>query len=64
MIIWSVYREKDGPFKCFKAFGEDLKSQEPSVANHKLESMAISIIRDKIANLTINDILRNRNKLR
>jgi regulator of protease activity HflC (stomatin/prohibitin superfamily) len=34
------------------------------VANGKLESMAISIIRDRIANMTLNDILKNRNKLR
>jgi len=26
--------------------------------------MAVAIIRDRIANLTINDILKNRNKLR
>lgn len=64
MLIWSIYREKDGPFRCYKAFGEDLKKATPDVANGKLENMAVSIIRDKIANLTISDILKNRNKLR
>ena len=64
MLIWSIYREKDVPFRCYKAFGDDLKRANPDVANGKLENMAVSIIRDKIANLTISDILKNRNKLR
>ena len=24
MLIWSVHRSGDGPFKCYKSFGEDL----------------------------------------
>lgn len=64
MLIWSVNRDMDGPFKCYKSFGDDLKQDTPKVANGKLESMAISIIRDRIANMTLNDILKNRNKLR
>jgi len=64
MLIWSVYRNEDGPFRCYKAFGEDLNLANPRVANEKLESMSISIVRDRIANLTINDILKNRSKLR
>lgn len=64
MIIWSVNRESDGPFKCYKSFGEDLKKKTPTLANDQLESMAVSIIRDRIANLTLNDILKNRNKLK
>ena len=64
MIIWSVYRDGDGPFRCYKSFGEDLKRATPRIANEKLEAMAVAIIRDRIANLTINDILKNRSKLR
>lgn len=63
MLIWSVYRNEDGPFRCFKSFGQDLNNN-CRVANEKLESMAISIIRDKIANMTLDDILKNRSKLR
>jgi len=63
MLIWSVYRSEDGPFRCYKSFGQDLNGN-CKVANEKLENMAVSIIRDRIANLTLNDILRNRNKLR
>jgi len=64
MLIWSVYRDGDGPLNCYKAFGEDLKAAVPRVANGKLENMAVSIVRDRIANLTINDILKNRSKIR
>lgn len=64
MLIWSVYRDEEGPFRVYKAFGEDLKKKVPTDANHKLENIAISIIRDRIANLSINDILKNRSKLR
>lgn len=49
---------------CFKYFGEDLQKPTPQIANGKIESMAVAIIRDRIANLTINDILKNRSKLR
>ena len=64
MLIWSIYRDEDGPFRCFKSFGNDLQDKVREVANGKLESMAVSIVRDKIANLSIDDILKNRNKLR
>ena len=64
VIMWSVYRNDDGPFRAYKAFGTDLQSYTPSVANGKIESIAVSIVRDKIANLTINDMIKNRNKIR
>ena len=64
MIIWSVYREKDGPMNAYRFFGNDLKKSVPTVANSKIENMAVAIVRDRIANLTINDILKNRSKLR
>jgi hypothetical protein len=64
MLIWSILRNDDGPFKAYKSFGDDLLFENPNNANQKLESMAVSIIRDRIANFTINDILKNRSKLR
>jgi regulator of protease activity HflC (stomatin/prohibitin superfamily) len=36
----------------------------PSVANQKLQQLAVSIIRDRVANMTIDDILKKRAKLR
>ena len=64
MIVWSVFRDADGPLQCYKSFGEDLKKTIPSDANKKIESLAISIVRESIANMTIDDILKNRSKLR
>lgn len=64
MMIWSVYREEDGPFRAYKCFGDNLKEASPNLANDKLQQMAISIVRDRIANMNITDILQNRTKLR
>ena len=49
---------------AYKFFGNDLKNSVPTVANSKIENMAVAIVRDRIANLTISDILKNRSKLR
>jgi hypothetical protein len=64
MLIWSVLRTNEGPMNCYKFFGDDLKKSVPVVANGKLEAMAIAIIRDRIANMSLYDILKNRSKLR
>ena len=65
VLIWSVYREQDGPFRCYKSFGDDLSNPKgPIIANEKLQKMAVSIIRDRIANFTLNEILKERSKLR
>lgn len=64
MIIWSVHREGDGPFKCYKSFGKDLEKKTPTIANAKLSALAVSIIRDRIANMSLDEILKNRSKLR
>lgn len=63
-MIWSVYRNEDGPFKCYKMFGNQLKQRNPVQVNSKLGDMAISIVRDRVANMSLDDILKNRNKLR
>jgi len=63
MLVWSVYREDDGPFKCYKSFGDDLK-RNSNMANEKMMNLSKSIIRDRIANMSINEIIRNRAKLR
>ena len=64
VIIWSVYREKDGPFKAFKYLGEDIKANNPKTANQNLVEMANAIVRHRIANSTIDEILKNRNEVR
>ena len=29
MLVWTIHRSVDGPFKAYKAFGEDLKLKNP-----------------------------------
>jgi len=36
MLVWSVYRSDDGPFKCYKSFGDDLNNTVPRMANEKI----------------------------
>jgi len=64
MIVWSIWREGDGPMKAFKNLGEDIKNDNPSVSNEKLVSMSSSIVRNCIANSTINEIITNRAMIR
>lgn len=64
VIIWSVYRDKEGPFKAYKYLGEDLKSQEPATANSYLVEMSNAIVRHRIANSTIEEIIKNRESVR
>ena len=63
-LLWSPFREGDGPFRLYKAFGEDLKTREQNKVKGKVQGMAIAIIRDVISNSTIDDILKNREKIR
>ena len=64
MLIWNIMRTDDGPMNCYKFFGEDLKKATPVDANKQIEALAVAIFRDRIANLSINDIMKNRHKLR
>ena len=64
MLVWTIYRNDDGPFRAYKCLGSDLRSQNPRTANENLEAKASSIVRTEIANTTIKEILRNREKLR
>lgn len=64
MIIWSPHREGDGPYKLYKSFGTALKMPNSSQIQDKISSMAQSFVRDRIANMKIDDILKNRALLR
>ena len=33
MLVWTIYREGDGPMKAYKNLGEDLKEENPAIAN-------------------------------
>jgi len=64
MLVWSINRSDDGPFNAYKNLGEDLSSGDPRTANENLVSMASAIVRSAIANASINEMLKNREKLR
>lgn len=64
MIVWSVFREEDGPFRCYKSFSDDLQKNTPALANDKIQRCSVAVIRDRIANMSIMDIIKNRDSLR
>lgn len=55
--FWSVYRNDDGPFRCYKYM-------EGGDANSNVRAMCESVLRNLIANSTLEEVLRNRNHLR
>lgn len=63
-LIWSIFREKDGPIRAYKFLGEDIKNPEPFTANEYMVEMSNAIVRHRIANSTIDEILRNRDLIR
>ena len=64
MIVWSIFREDDGPIRAFKYLGQDITQANPKTADDNLIEMTNGIVRHKIANSTINEILRNRHIIR
>lgn len=64
VIIWSIYREGDGPFKAYRSMGEELRKQVPAQANDKLREMSNAIVRHRIANSSVQDILTKRDAVR
>lgn len=64
MLIWSIMRTDEGPFKAYKNLGDDLGSGNPKSANDNLTQQASSIVRDAIANSELLSILQDRVKLR
>jgi len=64
MLVWSINRIGDGPFNAYKNLGEDLATNDPKTANDNLTQMACSIVRNAIANSTIETMLRDRASLR
>lgn len=58
IAFWSVYRYENGPFNCYKYMygGAD--------ANTSVQTMCESIMRSQIANSSLDEVLRQRNKLK
>jgi len=55
--FWSVYRDEDGPFRCYKY----MQGGDP---NHNVKAMCESVLRNLIANSSLEEVLRNRSHLR
>jgi len=53
-----------GPMKAYKNLGRDLEDAEPYSANDKLVTMSNAIVRNCIANSTIEVIIRDRKYIR
>ena len=64
MIVWTINRIDDGPMKAYKNLGSDLTAKTPATANKLLIQMASAIIRNQIANSTIDKIIKNREELK
>ena len=64
MIVWSINRNGDGPFKAYMNLGEDLHTGNPRIANANLVSMSEAIVRTQIAHQTTKQILAEREQLR
>jgi uncharacterized membrane protein YqiK len=64
MLVWSINRQGDGPFKAYQNLGEDLATGNPRTANSNLVSMSEAIVRTAIAHSSTVQILREREALR
>jgi len=63
-IIWSIFREQEGPYLAYKNLGRDLASKIPNTANENLIAQASAIVRSVIANATLRSMLTDRKKIR
>lgn len=63
-LVWTIYNKGNGPATCYKSFGDDIKLLKPRDATSKIQAMAVAILRNQIANMTIDEILRNRARIR
>ena len=62
MIEWTIDKKGEGPMKAFKNL--DVQKPVPTKANETLRAMASAIVRNQIANSTIDEALKNRQGLR
>jgi len=62
MIEWTIDKKGEGPMKAFKNL--DVQKAVPDKANETLRAMASAIVRNQIANSTIDEVLKNRQGLR
>ena len=50
--------------KLYMSFGEEVKKLQPYEINSQVESMILSVIRDRVANTEIRSLIQERNQLK
>lgn len=60
---WTVFRNDDGPYRAYRTF-DGLSENGRKMANNQLGSLVESILRNMVSNLTINEVLTQRDSLR
>mmetsp|Transcript_60206 Transcript_60206/g.123680 ORF Transcript_60206/g.123680 Transcript_60206/m.123680 type:complete len:417 (+) Transcript_60206:247-1497(+) len=63
VVIWTVYRDADGPFRAYRSL-EGLTPEGLEKVNNNLQELTQSIIRSQIATMTITEVLSKRDILR
>ena len=63
-IVWSVDPEGDGPLRAYKFFGKELAADVPEQANSRLEEVGSAVVRHRIANSSLEEIMQNRSLIR
>jgi len=61
--IWGVYRTGEGPYKAYRNL-DGMSAGGLLKAQHNLASMAESIVRAQVANMTIQDVITQRRMMR
>lgn len=64
MIVWTIYRQDDGPMRAYRVLGDDLKENVPKTANDLCAALVSSVVRNAIANDTIDHIIKERDNFR
>ena len=59
VVMWSVKRDEDGPFRFYKYAGQDIDA-----ACDNLRMVTESIVRNTVANSTISDVMSQRDIMR
>jgi len=60
---WTVFRNEDGPYRAYRTF-DGLSAAGQTMANTQLGKLTESILRNMVSNLTIQEVLTQRDSLR
>jgi len=63
VVIWTIYRDGEGPVKAYR-YLDGLTKEGLEKANGNIKDMAESIVRTQVANMTIEEVVRNRHVIR